>query len=277
MVQRLWIVLLVFVSACFSPSFTDGQITCGPDDSCPPGLECHNSLCRAAGFTDDAAVDFTLTVTAAGNGTGTIASSPAGIDCGADCTESLPSGTVVTLTPTAGVSSTFVGWSGACSGNGTCSVTLNANATVTANFALEYSLVVALGGNGSGFVTSSPSGISCGTDCSEAYDPNTMVTLTGLAVAGSNFEGWSGSGASNCTSNAPCVVTLDAAKMVTATFSLDKHALSVLSAGNGSGVVSSTPIGINCGSDCSEAYDFNSMVTLTATPNTGSTFGGCGR
>ena len=54
----------------------------------------------------------TLTVTLAGTGTGTVASGPAGIDCGADCTEAYLQGTRVTLTPVAGANSTFVGWTG---------------------------------------------------------------------------------------------------------------------------------------------------------------------
>jgi uncharacterized repeat protein (TIGR02543 family) len=77
---------------------------------------------------------YLLTVSKTGTGTGTVTSSPAGINCGADCTELYNSGTTVTLTasPTAG--STFTGWSGGCSGTGGCTVTMDAAKTVTANF-----------------------------------------------------------------------------------------------------------------------------------------------
>jgi hypothetical protein len=78
----------------------------------------------------------TLTVTKAGSGTGTVTSSPAGINCGATCTASFTKNTNVTLTPTADPGSTFAGWSGACTGTGSCVVKMSANKTVTATFNL---------------------------------------------------------------------------------------------------------------------------------------------
>jgi hypothetical protein len=53
-----------------------------------------------------------LTVTLAGTGSGTVTSSPPGIDCGSDCSESYPLGTVVTLTATPDAGSEFVAWGG---------------------------------------------------------------------------------------------------------------------------------------------------------------------
>jgi hypothetical protein len=55
---------------------------------------------------------FTLTVTKAGTGSGTVTSSPAGIDCGAYCSEDYQSGTIVTLTATSNSGSDFTNWSG---------------------------------------------------------------------------------------------------------------------------------------------------------------------
>lgn len=76
-----------------------------------------------------------LTVTKGGSGPGTVTSSPAGINCGGDCTESYLEGSSVTLTATAGADSRFAGWSGACSGTeATCQVSLDAPKTVTATF-----------------------------------------------------------------------------------------------------------------------------------------------
>lgn len=77
----------------------------------------------------------TLTITKSGTGTGTVTSSPAGINCGAACSSSYNSGTSVTLTATPDAGSTFAGWSGGgCIGTGTCTVTMSAATTVTANF-----------------------------------------------------------------------------------------------------------------------------------------------
>jgi hypothetical protein len=80
-------------------------------------------------------VQYLLTVEKAGTGVGTVSSTPAGIDCGADCSESFAYGTVVTLTATTPESSTFAGWSGAgCSGTGDCVVRVEQAETVTATF-----------------------------------------------------------------------------------------------------------------------------------------------
>ena len=58
-----------------------------------------------------------LTVSKSGTGAGTVSSTPAGIHCGADCTETLAFGTAVTLTADASTGSVFTGWSGGgCSG-----------------------------------------------------------------------------------------------------------------------------------------------------------------
>jgi urocanate hydratase len=75
-----------------------------------------------------------LTVVKAGTGGGTVKSGPTGITCGTTCTHVFVAGTVVTLTATAKSGSRFTGWSGACSGTGTCSVTMNAAKAVTATF-----------------------------------------------------------------------------------------------------------------------------------------------
>jgi len=77
---------------------------------------------------------FTLTVSKSGTGSGTVTSTPTGINCGTDCSESYASGTSVTLQATASAGSVFAGWSGDCSGTGTCTVTLNSNKSVSVTF-----------------------------------------------------------------------------------------------------------------------------------------------
>src|SRR5204863_432841 len=67
---------------------------------------------------------------------------------------------------------------------------------------------------------------------------------------------------------------VNAAIGVNATFTLRQYTLTVVNSGTGSGVVTSAPAGINCGSDCTEVYDHGTVVTLTATPAAGSTFAG---
>ena len=131
--------------------------------------------------------NFTLTVTEAGSGTGTVTSAPAGIACQPMCSASFASGQVVALTATAAEGSTFAGWSGGgCSGTGGCSVTVTAATTVTATFNSNNSSVT---------ITVKP-----GT-------PSTVSTTPGGgAVFGlllTSLPGTTGSVMLGCTSSSP--------------------------------------------------------------------------
>ncbi|MHA2265851.1 MAG: InlB B-repeat-containing protein, partial [Candidatus Thorarchaeota archaeon] len=131
----------------------------------------------------------------------------------------------------------------------------------------KYRLDVNTAGTGSGTVTSSPSGIDCGTDCSEDYSYGTSVTLTPTADTGSTFAGWSGD--PDCDDG---VITIDSGITCTATFDLQTFTLTADKAGSGTGSVTSSPSGIDCGADCSEDYLYGTVVTLTATPDNGYSF-----
>ncbi len=216
---------------------------------------------------------FTLSVGKTGSGHGQVTSSPAGIACGATCSYSFAAGTLVTLTATPASDSTFTGWSGACTGTATtCEVPMTAAKSVTATFtASTYTLTVTKSGSGNGQVTSTPPGIACGTTCSHSYAEGTLVTLTATPASDSTFTGWSGA----CTGTAAtCEVPMTAVKSVTATFTASTYTLTVTKTGGGSGQVTSTPPGINCGTTCSHSYAAGTLVTLTATPAKNSTFTG---
>ena len=102
-------------------------------------------------------------------------------------------------TPLAGWS--FSAWSGACTGSGVCSVTMDADKTVTATFTQdEYTLTINTVGNGS--VTRSNPG---------PYHYGDVVNLTATPDAGWSFGGWS----ANATGGS---VTINANTIVTATF-----------------------------------------------------------
>jgi uncharacterized repeat protein (TIGR02543 family) len=168
---------------------------------------------------------FMLTVSKGGTGNGTVASAPVGIpvvgiDCSADC-QRYATNTSVLLTATAKSGSVFSGWSGSCEGTvATCQVLMNADKTVTANFAMPSFLLTVSNNSvvGSGTVTSIPAGISCGTDCTKSYVQGTTVILTAVPNAGFMFAGWSGGACSGL--NLSCMVTMTAAMNVTATFSI---------------------------------------------------------
>jgi hypothetical protein len=159
----------------------------------------------------------TLTVALAGTGSGTVTSTPAGINCGTQCSAILADGDSVSLAATPVAGSVFAGWSGDCTGTGACRVGMTAARSVTATFTATVTttapLTVAVSGNGT--VTSNPAGINCGADCSETVVTGTAVTLTATAAAGHRFVGWSGA----CSgSNTTCTVTVSAATSAQASF-----------------------------------------------------------
>ena len=82
--------------------------------------------------------------------------------------------------------------------------------------ASAYRLTVGKTGTGSGTVTSSPAGISCGSDCDQSFAQNTAVILDPLPATGSGFTGWSGD--ADC-SDGGVVMTQDLA--CTARFDLE--------------------------------------------------------
>jgi YVTN family beta-propeller protein len=189
---------------------------------------------------------FVLTVLTGGNGFGSVMAAPMPTN------GTYSAGTVVTLTATPNSASQFTSWSGcATTANDTCTVTMDAAKTVTANFALkQYALTVLNAGNGSGSFSLNPTG---GT-----YNHGTMVTLSAFPAASSLFTSWSG-----CTpSGATCTVTMDGPKTVTVTFTLKQYTLTVSTAGNGSGTV--TPPG--------GTYNHGATVTLSASPAASSVF-----
>ncbi len=191
---------------------------CSGTSTCTVMLTANVSV--TATFAPKSTPEKSLIVSLAGSGTGTVTSSPSGINCGTVCSANFASGTKVTLTATPGTNSTFAGWSGACSGTGTCQVTLTGNTAVTATFNTSapppVTLSVTLSGPAnSGSVTSQPAGINCGTICNATFQSGTPVTLTASPATGYNFAGWSGA----CSGSNPiCNLTLTANTSVTATF-----------------------------------------------------------
>jgi len=290
----------------------------------------------------------TLSVMKTGTGTGTVTSVPAGISCGTDCTEAYAPNTMVTLTAAADNGSTFTGWtlgggwstigSGSCPGTGSCTVTISAAQAVSANFSLgaftltpsvstggsitpvstvtvpaggsqrfllgpnpgyhtvdvlvdgvsvgvvsaylfsnvsanhtiaasfainTYTITASAGSMG----TISPSGpVSVNYGGSQTY---TMTPSAGYKVADVLVDGVSKGAVGSYTFS-----SVSADHTIAASFSPNTYTLTVTKSGSGSGTVTSSPAGIQCGTDCSEAYGQNALVTLSAASDTGSVFMG---
>jgi hypothetical protein len=236
------------------------------------------------------AQDPVLTVSSDNDSLTTYTSDPPGINCGDTCVASFEEGTEVTITYTdeyEGVI-TYIDQSGTGSdcqewSSGSCTLVMDGDKTVfafTTREALQsYPVQVSKAGNLDGVVTSSPAGIDCGSTCENQFDNGQSVVLSAIAPTGTAFSGWS----NGCTGTGTCTVSAspNVDRHVTATFAtVQTHALTVAKAGTGSGTVASAPPGINCGDDCTQPYNVDSVVTLTATPAADSVFtgwsnGGC--
>lgn len=160
-----------------------------------------------------------LTVTKGGTGSGTVTSSPSGINCGATCSSSFSNGTSVTLSAAASSGSTFTGWSGNCTGTGSCTVSVAGATSVVANFALSGGQVCTTPISGSavdkhGAVTATASACattgnscSCAMDggsssnysCSLTLPQGTVVTLTNVRTSGNPTYSHTKSVTANCS------------------------------------------------------------------------------
>ena len=199
----------------------------------------------------------TLSIALAGSGRGTVTGTPGSINCtnasgstSGTCEAELEDGAEVTLSATAELGSTFVGWSGddvTCGANTPCAMTVSDSRTVTATFdaaAATQTLTLVGGGagTGSGRVVSEPAGIDCtitsGTEaaagCSGTFPTGVPVQLQ---VQAGSLVGWGGA-----CSGTTCSVLMDGAKTVIATFTADAQATQLAFVGQPGAVQVGTPI-----------------------------------
>jgi endoglucanase len=170
-------------SVTLTASAASGSTFGGWSGGCTGTGTCTVAMTAARSVTatfNTTATTRTLTVARAGTGTGTVTSAPSGISCGATCSASYANGTSVTLTASAASGSTFAGWSGACTGTGTCTVAMTAAQSVTATFNTT----------GTGTPCSNPitfSGNTGNFDTTGAVCYRTSATINGWGC--SNFDG----------------------------------------------------------------------------------------
>ena len=192
-----------FVAWLGDADCADGHVAMDADKSCIAVFDLQSHI---------------LAVATAGSGSGTVTSVPAGIDCGADCSQAYPVGSEITLTATAAAGSLFSGWGGAGCDGGEVTIA-DGDVHCTAVFDLQrFTLTLTLEGDGGGTAIASDGATvltcdSAQSPCSEDYAGGSQLSLDWAANPVSLFGGWGGD--PDCADG---VVTLDADKSCTATF-----------------------------------------------------------
>ena len=133
-------------------------------------------------------VMYTLAITRSGDGSGTVTSSPAGIDCGTGCSAPFSQSSIVTLMAQAAAGSTFTGWSGGCSGVAACYATLNAPVAISAEFKHAVYGNLSAAGLGAGANLNGalpfPADNPWNTDISTSpVDPNSSAIIAAIGLA----------------------------------------------------------------------------------------------
>ena len=184
-----------------------------------------------------------FTITTSVNGSGSVTLDPPG--------GVYFEGDQVTVTAVADSGHGFASWGSGLSGTqNPQAITVTNNSNIIANFTPRFALNLTTIGNGS--VTFDPPGGN--------YEVGTVVTLTATPDSGATFEGWSGALSGLAT---PTTLTMDTDKDVTASF---LEQFSITSNINGAGsVILSPPRGV---------YTVGTVVTVTATPDSGNYFAG---
>ena len=205
-----------------------------------------------------------LTISKSGAGSGQVnLDRGALIWSGGTGTASYGSAMTVNISASPDAGSSFDGWSGACSGIGTCQVTMNSVKNVVAVFVnTTWPLTVSV--TGIGTVHTSPgTDLACTANCGTSYSDGTLVNLTVNPGTGYTFSGWSGD--PDCTDG---TVTMNAAKTCIASFAQSAYLVQPI-AGSGGTI---TPNAI-------QTVSSGATTTFTVTPNTGYSIGnvtGCG-
>jgi uncharacterized repeat protein (TIGR02543 family) len=250
-----------------------GSVSYGPGD----GSRARRSTpAPLPGIGDDSGCErVALRVTLAGDGAGTVASSPGALSCAdTDCIAIVDRGTPVTVAATPAAGSAFEHWAIGCQDTAPQTlVTMDTSrhcAAVFRDVAPEPYLLTVL--NGGGLVTSlgggilGPDHIDCGQTCNAIFPPDTVVSLSAANASGFRFTGWG----ADCSGTAPeTTVTMGGPRTCRADFQPFSLSVSV----TGSGVVTSDPAGIDCGQTCSYSPRA-ATATLIATPGVGWQFDG---
>ena len=244
---------------------------------CP--FEFDKSKCVVVSAEEGEELEVTVTFAKSGppltldveEGSGTVVSNPAGLECsksaGGSCTtEAIEEGKKVILTASPASGYLFKSWKGCDSGgvNGRqCTVTLSGAKSVGVKFIKAFGLTGSKSeGGGLGILGTSPGGINCGYSCKSSTALYKEGSVTVKAKPAKNFhfvefKNGSGSAAScNGVTAETCTFTLSSSSSVQEVYAENaKHTLTLvkLQGGGGQGFVKTKPTNVNCGLTCTEA------------------------
>jgi hypothetical protein len=136
--------------------------------------------------------------------------------------------------------------------------------TVNATFAINLYTVSASAGAGGSISPSGAVAVNHGSDQGFTVTPDANYHVADVLVDGGSVG----------PVTSYTFINVTAGHSIAASFAFDQHTLTVTLAGSGQGRVTSDPAGIDCGTACSNAYDYGTVVTLTATAAAGSRFAG---
>ena len=246
---------------CYRPSGTNGVLSTSTSSFAPAyaatigwdfatgigSVNAYNLVTCWNGCGDQ--TNFTLSITIA-QGNGTVSSAPSGINCPGTCSAGFVSGAQVTLTATAAVGWSFVGWGGACSGTGSCTVMMSAAESVSAAFSqIHYTIGLSASPSAGGTVG------GAGT-----FPAGSSQTVTATANSGWSFANWTESG--NVVSNsASYTFTLNANRTLVANFTAITHTIGLSASPSAGGTVGGAG-----------TFPAGSSQTVTATANSGWSF-----
>jgi hypothetical protein len=278
---------------------TSLSVSITDNDSAPlPSIEL--SVSANAG-TEAATTAITVTATASSAVTGDQTVNVAASGTGITSSDYNLSGTTITILDgqTTGTATFTIAEDSEVEGTETATLTISSpsagitlGSTTTQNVSITdndsassspsyYNLTVTKNDNGT--VTgikenSNSSVINCGNDCNERLTRLTVVTLTATPDKGWKFNGWTTTGI--CTtqdaSNDKIEVIMGSDRPCQANFILTPtHTLTI--SGVESGTVSSTPAGIQCGTNgdqCSHDFEEGEPIELSVQPDDGLDFDG---
>lgn len=211
---------------------------------------------------------YTLGVSPSGPGIGLVTCD------GTYCAPNYANNEPVILEALSAEGSTFAGWTvngstSACAGTGPCELTLSANTTVEARFVLEEH-ELSVSENGVGEVQSNPPGIACGTACKAMIAGDELVVLSAIPGPHNHLARWSGC---DSVTAGECEVAVSSDRSVSAEFAPTMRRLVMDLAGTGSGTVA-CQVGVGPQEPCAAKYLDGTIVTVTGTAASGSTFAG---